>query len=303
MHGNPMAAGAFLASLAVTFSVSAAAMATPSPSPRDAQDFESVEVARIRHHLEAVEARLRANPPRDLTAAQRRARAIQLDRLAAYRRAGTFPHNHDVAEQRTPYFVDAHGTRCAMAHLIEVSGEGDAVALIASVANNATVIELGSMPGIGEALGAWLEAAGLTIEEAQAIQPRYSYYQPSSRVSPDHALTASIVVMACAVTTSLNLIGPKSPMERAATPVVGVIAGLAAIGLASAHLDDRGESKTLGAVEATIGGASLLSALARSRHRRGDFRSSAAPEGAGEFSPTLSLVMPPGRLLALRVAF
>lgn len=61
---------------------------------------------------------------------QRLVRALLLQALAEYRAAGRFPKNRDFA-QKTPYFIDANGTRCAMAHLMELGGEPDLVAAIA----------------------------------------------------------------------------------------------------------------------------------------------------------------------------
>src|SRR5215510_12906327 len=56
-----------------------------------------------------------------------------------------------------------------MAHLLELGGEGELVRRIARERNNAWVRELGDEPR----LLAWLAAAGLTVEEAAAIQPAY----------------------------------------------------------------------------------------------------------------------------------
>ena len=95
-------------------------------------------------------------------------RALLLQELARYRARGVFPKNRDFDEQ-TPYFVDADGTRCAMAHLLEVGGEAALVARIAEERNHAWVRELADEPR----LLAWLAAAGLTVNEAAAIQPSY----------------------------------------------------------------------------------------------------------------------------------
>jgi hypothetical protein len=99
---------------------------------------------------------------------QRLVRELLLRELARYRAAGRFPINRDFGEH-TPYFIDASGTRCAMAHLLELGGAGALVEKVARERNNAWVRELVSEPG----LLAWLDAAGITIEEAAAIQPSY----------------------------------------------------------------------------------------------------------------------------------
>jgi len=266
------------AAWALVVALIAASLAAPPEAQPEARAlapstaaFQRAVVARVQAHLARVEARLRAHPPRGLTAAQRRARAVQLDRLAAYRRAGVFPHNHDFAGRRVPYFVDAHGTRCAMAYLIETAGGRDIVRLVSATANNARVVELGAMPGIGEALAAWLVTAGLTIDEAQAIQPGYPYegHIGVDKISSNHAFTAGITGTACLTSTALNLIGPKSQGARIATPIVGALAGVTAIVVGAAHLDDGGESETLGGIEVGVGGLSVIVAAVRTIHELG----------------------------------
>lgn len=127
------------------------------------------EVERVRAHLVGAEALLDARDVSALSPAQRAARARARERLRAYREAGLFPHNHDFADRRVPYFIDAHGTRCAMAHLVESAGGGAYVEHVARTRNNATVHELADDPE----LLAWLEDNGLTLEEAARIQPTY----------------------------------------------------------------------------------------------------------------------------------
>jgi hypothetical protein len=131
--------------------------------------FEERERARIRAHLEEVEAELRARDVSELTAAQRRARAHHVEVLRAYRERGVFPKNTDFPGQKRPYFRDQEGTLCAMAYLIEASGGAEFVDRIARTRNNAYVPELVDEPE----LVAWLEAAGMTVEEAARVQPGY----------------------------------------------------------------------------------------------------------------------------------
>jgi hypothetical protein len=99
---------------------------------------------------------------------QRTVRSLLLRELERYRKAGRFPLNCDF-DRATPYFIDARGTRCAMAHLLELGGESELVRKIAAERNNARVRELADEPR----LLAWLEAAGLSVAEAALIQPAY----------------------------------------------------------------------------------------------------------------------------------
>lgn len=130
---------------------------------------ESHEVARVAAHIEGAEQLARSTPPRGLDRLRRIVRALLLEELAAYRREGVFPKNRDFPDRATPYFVDADGTRCAMAHLLELGGASALVTKIASERNNAFVRELADEPE----LLAWLDAAGLTVDEAARIQPSY----------------------------------------------------------------------------------------------------------------------------------
>ena len=129
------------------------------------------EKARLRAHFRAVLAELHAREVGHLPEATRARRARLIAELERYARAGRFPRNLDFPAARMPYFVDAFGTRCAMAHLIESTGESGLVARVAATANNALVRELEA----DLALGAWLDAFGLTAAEAARIQPSYCF--------------------------------------------------------------------------------------------------------------------------------
>jgi hypothetical protein len=128
------------------------------------------EDRRIRDHLLRVENELRAADVRRLDQGQRTARARNIDRLHAYGEANTFPRNEN-ALGPTPIFVDEHGTRCAMADLVERAGGDELVHRVAAARNTAYVSELAEDP----ALVAWLDRNGLTAREAARIQPTYCH--------------------------------------------------------------------------------------------------------------------------------
>lgn len=131
-------------------------------------DARSAEIARVTHHIERAEGHAARRDVSRLGHVQRLVRRLLLQELARYRAGGRFPSNRDFGE-RTPYFVDASGVRCAMAHLLELGGAGSLVERIARERNHAWVRELVDEPR----LLAWLDAAGLSVEEAAAIQPAY----------------------------------------------------------------------------------------------------------------------------------
>jgi hypothetical protein len=145
--------------------------------PVDAESVSGHERARVAQHIARAEQAARARPPRGLGGLQRLVRALLLAELAGYRRGGRFPHN-DVSRQRTPLFVDRHGTRCAMAHLLELGGEHALVEKIRTTRNEARIAELADEPR----LLAWLAAAGLSVSEAAAIQPEYCFLGPPTCV-------------------------------------------------------------------------------------------------------------------------
>ena len=92
-----------------------------------------------------------------------------MERLDQYRRRRRFPKNQRFPGRFLPHFIDEEGTRCALGHLIELSGERDLVQRIARERNYARVRELRVIPELVR----WLEANGLTVAEAARIQPEY----------------------------------------------------------------------------------------------------------------------------------
>lgn len=132
---------------------------------------ERAELARLDAHFVRVLRDLHAHPPPRLGRAARRARAAHLERLDAYRRRAEFPKNRRFPGRMLPHFIDEGGIRCAMAHLMDATGAAtrDFVQHVARSANYARIRDLAGVPE----LVAWLDANGLTVEEAARIQPTY----------------------------------------------------------------------------------------------------------------------------------
>ncbi|MFO0557677.1 MAG: hypothetical protein U0269_06630 [Polyangiales bacterium] len=95
-------------------------------------------------------------------------RELLLQALREYREDGLFPENHRT-DCYTPVFVDEKGTHCAVGHLLALSGQSQLVRKISFERNLATVHQLSDEP----ALAQWLDAAGLSLAEAELIQPGY----------------------------------------------------------------------------------------------------------------------------------
>ncbi|MGH7480785.1 MAG: hypothetical protein ACRELV_01415, partial [Longimicrobiales bacterium] len=100
--------------LAVMLLLGVAAFASVPDRDDSHVGVAAAERARIRAHLLGAERMMRAADVAHLGEAQRANRARAIELLREYRGAGVFPHNHDFPDRRVPYFVDAHGTRCAM---------------------------------------------------------------------------------------------------------------------------------------------------------------------------------------------
>ncbi len=134
-------------------------------APGKAED-DAVLIAEKRAHLDAVLAELPGRDTSHLTPEQLAARQVSLEKLREYRDEGRFPLNLDFPGRRMPYFIDAAGTRCAMAYVLEAAGGGALLQRLASEANHAYVAEI---PDDAELL-AWIDRMGLTLDEVAFIQ-------------------------------------------------------------------------------------------------------------------------------------
>lgn len=124
------------------------------------------EDARIRHHLGDALTQLKSTPTDRLSATQRAGRAEVISLLEGYRAEGRFPRSDGVAG---PVFVDETGSHCAMGALLAATGARELVERIRQHRNLETVGTLANEPGLGE----WLDAHGMTAEEAALVQPTY----------------------------------------------------------------------------------------------------------------------------------
>jgi hypothetical protein len=268
---------------------------------------ERSEIERIQVHLAGAERVLEGRDLASLTPDQKRARAVQVSRLEEYRDRGVFPHNHDFRGARRPYFVDDHGVLCAMAHLISESGRDDIVRLVQRMRNNATVLELAADPVIGPALAAWLDDAGLTVAEAQRIQPEYGFNDLvlGKDEIPAEYLAASAVVGGLNLTTTyLNVKSSGAELSPGWTRYVGVLGGLAGIGLGGTLLveDEYEDATTLGVSNLLVGAVATvasLSSIARAKKASGTASIHSDPRHVS-FAPAFHGGMAPGVGVRLR---
>lgn len=127
------------------------------------------EQERIRMHLLLVETILRDRTPRKMDPVAKAHRLSLLDALHDYALQGRFPKNHSLKD-RTPFFIDVHGTACAVGHLLIESGENAFAEHIKDVQNNAYIREM-NFPE----LPAWADAHGFSVDELAWIQPGYPF--------------------------------------------------------------------------------------------------------------------------------
>ena len=244
------------------------------------------EVRRIRGHLRDVERFLRAHSPAELSLAQRERRSAALDWLHAYAERGTFPHNHTRPGERVPVFVDEHATPCAVAYLLQRSGEGALVREIVRSDNHVYARTLAA----DRRLASWLEEVGLTPGEIARIQPTYIPSAPPPEPGGSHAVRGAVEPASgvwkyvAPLSVGSALFAHLTDTRPGARPVVGAINGAFAVGhagLAAHALLVEWGSDGAGRSAAINGALALVSAHAAwSRfRRRSETRS---PVGSGE---------------------
>ena len=135
---------------------------TLSPS-----SFVDQERDRLQAHFEWVIAVLRAQPTGHLDGGALAARERMIGALEFYRDRGVFPRN-PLHDRMVPTFVDHGGRECAVAHLMQTTGDDDFVARIHDRLNLEHVAAM-----VGPELDAWAERAGLSVYEVAFIQPDY----------------------------------------------------------------------------------------------------------------------------------
>jgi hypothetical protein len=214
------------------------------------ETVDSGKIMRVRRHLEGAESMLLARDVSGLTAAQRTARDRRITELRAYRERGVFPHNHRLPGRRTPVFVDEHGARCAMAHLIERSGGGELVSRIARTRNLARIRDLADDP----ALIGWLDRNGLTLAEAARVQPEYDGVGEEDKFLGAQIALASASTVISIYGVTLNQAVTESPSSRNRRGLAGIACGVqgGVIGMMFL-LHGDGTARGIGVIDTAMG--------------------------------------------------
>jgi hypothetical protein len=213
------------------------------------------ESVRLRAHFDSVDQELRSRDASGLTDQQRAMRNQLISWLRDYRNAGRFPENDKFADRAMPFFRDSHGTLCAMAYLVDRSGRGDIVDHIAKTRNNAFIRELTD----DQALVAWLETSGLTVDEVARIQPMYGspvIIDNEKRVSPNYAILSMGLSGVSLGSLGFNVFTPTWTSGG-----VGLAAGVATIIAGAAHLEDPIGNKRVAIANTTVGSLAAIGAL------------------------------------------
>lgn len=281
-----------LAGSAIALSLTAATARHDARNDPRARQLRA-EVVRLRAHFDSVDSELRNADISRLSAAQKAMRTQLISWLREYRDAGRFPENDRFANRMLPFFRDSHGTLCAMAYLIDRSGRRDIVDKVAKSRNNAYIHQLTDDP----ALVAWLDASGLTVDEAARIQPQYGgpviVVDHNERVSRPYAILSMGLGSVAMGSTALNLFAPSR-----ASGAAGLVSGAAAIVAGAEHLRDRGGNKRMAQADLTVGSIAAAAALYSLVFKVKPIQRTAAAKPAAEssWSPRLDLDASSGRV-------
>jgi len=131
--------------------------------------FNSIEDERIRNHLENTEKLMLAKDYSHLNDELKNSRKNMIKLLHEYWKAGSFPTNTEFPMKRLPHIKDVYGVPCAMAYLIEQSGDVELVKELEKT-NNVFIKDVSDGPLID-----WINKSGITKDEACQIQPSYAF--------------------------------------------------------------------------------------------------------------------------------
>ncbi|MBM4013719.1 MAG: hypothetical protein FJ293_01985, partial [Planctomycetes bacterium] len=138
--------------------------------------------------LLAVVAELRSRPSLEWSADRLLARQRTLDLLERYAHQADFTVHHAAWPRDLPLFIDEHGTRCALASVLDGVGEGALVLQLAATCNDAYLNEIAADP----AVVATLDRLGITLDEAAYIQgPGIRFDSPEPTFTGPTGLTGN----------------------------------------------------------------------------------------------------------------
>ena len=186
---------------------------------------EAEQIAKKQAKLRTVVAELSSRDVSQLPAAQREARTRAFALLADYAKRGEFTIHHQEWPRTQPLFIDEHGTRCALASVLDGFGEDVLVKRLAVECNDAYLAEMPDDPEIARVL----DEMGLTIDEAAYIQDpgahRHNHQKPVDP-PPDPALKALERSKMVGKLNGNTVKAPDGPATTPATPSTGRTGGI-----------------------------------------------------------------------------
>lgn len=264
------------------------------------------EVARLRAHFDSVDTELRTRDVSHLSVERRANRTRLIGWLREYRDAGRFPQNDRFPGRTIPFFRDSRGTLCAMAYLVDRSGQGDIVDRIANARNNAYIGELTD----DRDLVAWLDESGLSVAEAARIQPQYGdggccTIGPNP-VDRDRLSTSYALASMGLGGSSLGTIGFNAFSPSRTSGALGLVAGVATLIAGTTFLDESAGNRKVAIANTAVGSIAALAGV-RTLFAKRSARISAPPESAkrnmvsdASIAPDM-IVTPSATMLGFRV--
>jgi hypothetical protein len=151
-----------------------------------------------------------------------------------------------------------------MAYLIDRSGRHDIVQAVAGRMNYATVFQMAGDRFLGPLLRAWLGEHGLTLEEAQAIQPHYPGDPPfgeDEEISPAYAAASASLGAFNVIATCVNA-GAGGPKPSPWWANLGTVTGFAQIGVGLSHVAGDHSSPALDWANLVVGTITTATGIA-----------------------------------------
>lgn len=129
--------------------------------------YRRVDETRVQMHLRVMERVLAQQDVDGLPAYMREERRKNIGYLREYWMQRKFPRNSRLP-YRAPYLKDESGTLCAVAYMVQQSGNGHLLDGAVKLDNNIYLGDANEGP-----LAQWISESGLTREEAAKVQPGY----------------------------------------------------------------------------------------------------------------------------------
>jgi hypothetical protein len=276
--------------VALLFIAGSLALLAVTPE-RSSTSARAREVTRVRAHFDSVLRELGAHDVPQLSRAQRSQRTALMAALRTYTERGDFPRNYDFPDSLVPYFVDRKtGVRCAVAYLLESTGRTDIVQRVSATNNNVRARQLAG----DSAFTNWLEASGLTLDEAARIQPAYGGDRVGAR-DTDHYGLASAFALTASLGTTIANVTANDDGRYPLLSVLGITAGAATLGLGALDMVGEDASPGLAWANAVVGTAGMIvgvRSLAR-RHGTSAVRRNANAQGTKTSRPDIRAIVTP----------